>query len=86
MIAPSLVPAGGCSPTAPLAANNTSTILAQVFGTHLQVTGGATFVTETEKLSSSLGADEASFLTTACSFAHYLGSGKGTCGCTVPGH
>jgi hypothetical protein len=60
---------------------------AQVFGTHLQVTGtpAATFVTETEKLSSPLSAAEFGFLQTACSFARYLGSGKGTCSCTVPG-
>jgi hypothetical protein len=83
-IAPTLVPAGGCSPTAPL--GGAAVQLAQVWGTHLQVTGGATFVTETEKQPSILSADEGNFLTTACSFAHYLGSGKGTCSCTVPGH
>jgi hypothetical protein len=57
----------------------------QVFGTHIQVTGGASYVTETEKLPSPLSADEASFLPTACSFALYLGSGKGTCACLSPG-
>jgi hypothetical protein len=64
-----------------------STDYAQVFGTHLQVTGTppATFVTETQKLSSPLSAIEYGFLQTACSFAQYLGSGKGTCSCSVPG-
>jgi hypothetical protein len=63
------------------------TAYAQVFGTHLQVTGNppATFVTETQKLWSPLSYVEHSFLQTACSFAQYLGSGKGTCSCTVPG-
>ena len=56
------------------------------FATHLQVTGGATFVTETNIPTASLGWDEREFLPTACAFAHYLGSGKGTCSCTVPGH
>jgi hypothetical protein len=55
------------------------------FGTHLQVTGGATSVTETNIPTASLGRDERDFLPTACAFAHYLGSGKGTCGCSVPG-
>jgi hypothetical protein len=64
-----------------------STDYAQVFGTHLQVTGTppATFVTETQKLSSPLSPIEYGFLQTACSFAQYLGSGKGTCSCSVPG-
>jgi hypothetical protein len=76
-------PAGSCNPTAPL--TGASTDLAQVFGTHLQVTGGATFVTETEKLSSPLSTAEALFLPMACSFARYLGSGYGTCTCRTPG-
>jgi hypothetical protein len=76
-------PAGGsCNPTAPLTGADTT--LAQVFGTHLQVTGGATFVTETEKLSSPLSSAEAGFLPMACSFARYLGSGFGTCRCNTP--
>jgi hypothetical protein len=75
--------AGTCSPTAPL--TGASTDLAQVFGTHLQVTGGATFVTETEKLSSPLSAAAAGFLPQACSFVRYLGSGFGVCSCGTPG-
>ncbi len=55
------------------------------FGTHLQSTGGATYVTETNIPKAFLSYDEADFLQTACSFAHYLGSGKGTCSCSVPG-
>jgi hypothetical protein len=75
-----------CDPRTALDAG-ASTTNAQVFGTHLQVTGtpAATFVTETEKLSSLLGTEEQGFLEQACSFARYLGSGKGTCSCTVPG-
>jgi len=67
-----------CDPTNPLAGADAT--LGQVWGTHLQVTGWATFVTETEKLSSPLGPDEAGFLPTTCSFVQYLGSGRtGTC-------
>ena len=51
------------------------------FGTHLQVTGGATFVTETNLPAAALTGLEQSFLTLACQFARYLGSGKGTCSC-----
>jgi hypothetical protein len=74
-----------CDPRTQPGAPDTN--LAVVFGTHLQVTGtpAATFVTETEKLSSPLAAEEAGFLQQACAFARYLGSGKGTCSCTVPG-
>ena len=74
---------GSCNPTASL--TGASTQLAQVFGTHLQVTAGATFVTETEKLPSLLSADEAGFLPQACAFALYLGSGYGTCRCNALG-
>ena len=76
-------PPGTCDPTAPLLGADIS--LAQVFGTHLQVTGGATFVTETANLSSPLSTAEAGFLPAACLFVQYLGSGKGVCGCTIPG-
>ena len=75
---------GTCSPTSFSGAADATQ--AVVFGTHLQVTGGATFVTETEKLSSPLSAGEGAFLTESCSFALYLGSGKGTCTSSVPGH
>jgi hypothetical protein len=81
-----LTPAtAGCNPTTDnLAAS--STVLGAVFGTHLQVTGGATSVTETDKLGYPLSTAEAGFLQQACSFALYLGSGKGTCTSSVPGH
>jgi hypothetical protein len=76
---------GSCDPTAALTGADAS--LAQVFGTHKQVTGGATFVTESEKRSSPLSAAEAGFLPLSCSFARYLGSGRGVCSCstTAPG-
>ena len=76
------IPAGGCNPTA--VGQLTDSIVG--FQTHLQATGGATFVTETNVPGATLSAAEFGFLQTACSFAHYLGSGKGTCSCTVPGH
>jgi hypothetical protein len=53
--------------------------LARPWGTHLQVTGGAVLVTETEKRPVPLSAAEASFLPTACSFVQYLGTGFGIC-------
>jgi hypothetical protein len=55
------------------------------FSSHLKVTGGATFLTETAIPNATLSAGEFFFLQTACSFVRYLGSGKGTCSCTVPG-
>ena len=70
---------GSCNATASLAGANAD--LARLWGTHLQVTGGATWVTETEKLPSTLGAAEAAFLPSACSFVQYLGSGFGVCRC-----
>jgi hypothetical protein len=72
---------GSCDPTAPLTGADTS--LARVFGTHKQVIGGATFVTETEKRWSPLSTEEGGFLPTACLFVRYLGSGKGVCSCTI---
>ena len=69
--------AGSCNPTAALTGANAD--LARVWGTHLQITGGATYVTETEKLPATLSAAEASFLPSACSFVQYLGSGFGIC-------
>ena len=70
---------GRCDAAGSLAGANAD--LARVWGTHLQVTGGATFVTETEKLPATLSAAEASFLPTACSFVQYLGTGFGICRC-----
>ncbi|MGZ4821560.1 MAG: hypothetical protein ACXVZM_08130 [Terriglobales bacterium] len=68
---------GSCNAAATLAGANAD--LARVWGTHLQVTGGAVFVTETGKLPSTLSAAEASFLPSACAFTQYLGSGFGIC-------
>ena len=67
----------------PLTAADAS--LAVVFATHLQVTGGATFVTETQILSSPLSVVEAEFLPQACSFARYVGSGRAFCTSSTPG-
>jgi hypothetical protein len=66
-----------CDPTLPLTGADAG--LAAVWGTHLQTTGGYTFLTETEKAHQTLGAGEAAFLPQACSFVLYLGSGRGTC-------
>ena len=70
-------PPGHCNPTVSTTAPDAT--LGVVFATHLQVTGGRTFVTETQVLPSPLSAAEEQFLQTACSFTLYLGSGKGTC-------
>ena len=70
-------PSGSCNPTNPLTGADTG--LAAVWGTHLQVPGAALFLTETEKLPRTLSSAEAGFLPQACSFALYLGSGRGTC-------
>ena len=51
------------------------------FATHLQVTAGATFVTETRIPAAALGSAEQAYLPQACLFVRYLGSGKGTCFC-----
>ena len=79
-----LTPAGTtCNATASLSLANAS--LGVAFATHLQVTGGGTFVTETGLSPAPLSSAEAWFLPTACSFAEYLGSGKGICHSSVPG-
>ncbi len=72
-----------CDPTNHLWGADTDYAVA--FGTHLQASGGATSVTETNIPSAQLSEDERDFLPTACTFAQYLGSGKGTCSCSVPG-
>jgi len=61
--------------------------LAVVYATHLQVTGGATYVTETQIMPSPLSASEALFLPQACSFARFLGSGgsRAFCSTNAPG-
>ena len=71
---------GSCNPAASLAGANAD--LARVWGTHLQITGGAAWVTETEKLPATLSAAEASFLPMACGFVQYLGTGFGVCRCS----
>ena len=80
-------PTAPLTPTVPTVAPDPPAIaaLGVVFATHLQVTGGATFVTETGLSPAYLGSNEAQFLPTACSFAKYLGSGKGICTSSVPG-
>jgi hypothetical protein len=69
-----------CSPTAPFASSDASLIRA--YGTHLEVSASATYVTEAEIPGSTLGPDEAAFLSNACLFVQYLGSGRGTCACS----
>ena len=70
---------GSCDARNSLAGANAD--LARLWATHLQVTGGSTSLTETEKLPSTLSAAEASFLPNACMFVQYLGTGFGTCKC-----
>jgi hypothetical protein len=55
-------------------------------GSHLQLFGAslASFVTETKIPAAQLSALEQGFLTQACQFARYLGSGKGICTCSTP--
>jgi hypothetical protein len=77
-------PAGGCNPT--VSTTTPDATLGVVFGTHLQTEPSGTFVTETEKIASPLSAAEEGFLQSACSFTLFLGSGKGTCTSSVPGH
>ena len=56
------------------------------FGTHIQQPVTGTFVTtETGDGIAPLAADELAFLGQACSFVHFLGSGKGVCTCPVGG-
>jgi hypothetical protein len=57
------------------------------FGTHFQIAGAtpSLFVTETNIPAANLSALEQSFLTQACQFARYLGSGKGICTCGTGG-
>jgi hypothetical protein len=91
-IVASSTPKSGCDPT--LGAFDDATIAAPSggppefvagFATHLQVTGGATSVTETNIPVAALSSAERQFLPLSCAFAQYLGSGKGTCKCSVPG-
>ncbi len=86
------VPGGGCTPTTIGATPDAG--LGVVFGTHLQreyltLPGGsgsnALFVTETQKIPSTLSSQEQGFLQLGCSFALYIGSGQGTCRITTGG-
>ena len=56
-----------------------TTALGQVFATHLQVTNGKTYVTETEKLASPLSGIEFETLFVTCFFLEQVGSGAGVC-------
>jgi hypothetical protein len=82
-------PPGGCNPSA-FTVNTFPADSIVGYATHLQVTGAATYVTETRIPEVGLPAlnsgGELGFLATSCSFVRYLGSGKGTCSCTVPGN
>lgn len=53
------------------------------FGTHFQILPSGTWITETNVPAAQLSALEQSFLTQACQFARYLGSGKGVCTCAA---
>jgi hypothetical protein len=88
-----LVPTGGCNP-AGLPVQSAALfpfVDADMYSTHLQVTAGKTYVTETLSegsllLNTTSATAEYNFLQQACSFTLYLGSGKGTCSSSVPGH
>jgi hypothetical protein len=81
-ILPTAAETAVCSPTAPSAPSDASLLMG--FATHVQISGAATFVTETNIPIAPLGPDEAAFLPNTCLFVTYLGSGygKGTCTCT----
>ena len=55
------------------------------FGTHLQTGGSpaAAYITETNLPPATLSAAENAFLTNACSYVIYLGSGVGQCNCPL---
>jgi hypothetical protein len=83
-ILPITAGSASCSPIAPFASSDASLVTG--YATHVQVSGPATYITETSIPVAVLGSDEAAFLNNACLFIQYLGSRKGTCGCTSPGH
>ncbi len=68
----------GCTPLTYNAGMIDSTV---GFGTHIQIAAATTFITETKLPAAALSSGEQGFLTLACQFARYLGSGKGTCSC-----
>jgi hypothetical protein len=72
---------GACNP---LTSNGGLTDSIVGFGTHFQTAGSpaSLFVTETNIPAAVLGSLEQSFLTQACQFARYLGSGRGVCSCS----
>ena len=72
-----------CDPRTP--SGTPDATLGQVFATHLQVTNGNTYVTETEKLASPLGGAEATYLPLTCFFLQQIGSGTGVCTTETPG-
>jgi len=72
-----------CDPRTPSGIPNAT--LGQVFATHLQVTNGTTYVTETEKLSSPLSGFEVEYLPGTCFFLQQIGSGTGVCTVSTPG-
>ena len=76
-------PGSTCTPTTIGATPDAG--LGVVFGTHLQAEARTLWVTETEKLPSTLSSQEQGFLQLACSFALYIGSGQGTCQVSAPG-
>ncbi len=76
-------PTTGCTPISPFAYSDAT--LATGFGTHLEVSGNSTFVTEAPLPVVPLGPDEANFLSSSCLFVRYLGSGRGSCSCSTPG-
>jgi hypothetical protein len=80
-----LLPAGpgGCTPISPFASSDATLVAG--FGTHLETNGSAVFITETPIPVEQLGPAEANFLSSSCLFVRYLGSGRGTCGCSTPG-
>ena len=55
------------------------------FGSHRQLTAGAAFITETNIPAAALSSAEQGFLTQACQFTRYLGSGFGQCSCPRTG-
>ena len=82
-ILPVVAGSTACSPIAPFATSDAS--LVKGYATRVQVSGPATYITETNLPATILGSDEAAFLNNACLFVQYLGSSKGTCGCSSPG-
>ena len=79
-ILPTIAGTDPCSPMGPFASPDAS--LVQGFSTHIEVSGPATYITETALLPSLLGSEEAAFLPEACFFVQYLGGARGICGCS----